>query len=1804
MIPLRHLLIATALLLPLSPAWAGVNPGTPPKEYKKCSKEYPDHSSFEWNIALGTARFPTPKSFTSYAKTAYETDGNLPKFSQLYARAFTTDPLQAGGVTIEISQPQIDASTFHPSCLFLQSEAAFETLKKPAANGFHEYIHQVVTDDRFTLIDMLPAPDIGWRIRIWKSNVAALHKIGYYGVNGLEVSYDTSGFIALTPLTDVVFKRPTGSSDSNTLIFIRKETTGLSGTRTITNEIVQTLDANGKPATLTSKIFSGEGTTGPLLSEEDLKYSNRNARAWHYTIKRKSYTASVDAAGTIGALTLTGSTREDYDDYSILPTGGELGMKRLVSLTEAYDDPDLPDQPALHGQSPQTTTYTYIQAPTNSTVHGRLQSTVKPDGSWIYDEYVISPSNPIAIATEYSSWKDVTLANKQNARKTVTTVSSNNALVETYVAGQLVSKSQNTVASSTAENLTTSEQWDGSAWHVTATAYYGDAPAAPGTGRMKWVEKSDGTAATFTYASVSGNLVMTARTGAGNRAGITAGTEVVTTYGLGNFAIAQTTKDIASGLVTEQWVTDPTYNSGFDASGRPIKRIYNGDTADYDITQYACCGLEVSRTRNGATTTYSRDGLKRVYKVVTTASDASPPVATFTTIDGLTTTTRRSVNGGSSFFLGSVTRSLDGLTRASTAPSQKSTLAAERPVTTTITTHSATGDTATTTYADLSTAISTSFLDGQRKSTSGTAVAPMTYDYDVNIGVGMITYSNKYRNILTAPMIATYTDFLDRPIHINTSGTGSISYAYYPPTFSAGSRGKLHSVTDDDNVATTYGYNAQGERITNSRNIPIAGGDPATQVTTTISDVVADVTIHGVSLGVSRRQRKSGSSTGVAAVTISETFAAINGLVNGSRSLGRDTITVTTRPNSSGVATATTTNPDGTGSVKTTTHGLLTSDLTINTVATVVSGKSYTYDALQRPLTITDSRTGTATYDVNADGLSDVTESGKLLAEKDAASLVTGYAYDIMGRVVTTTLPDTSVTRSAYYPNGKVKVTWGSQTYPTWNVYDDQGHLTKLHTWKTAPTLDPASIPTDPPKGSNATTWIYGQNTNLLIHKKYADDKSTDYQYTNAGRLLTRKWARNVLTTYGYTYGLLTSVTYSRETNGHTTPNLAYGYDPLGRIATVTRGGTLHASYSYNPDDQQLTSEQLNQDILAKTLGRNYDGLLRPLSLEVSGEYATGYGYDTAGRMDKVWQQPALNATTKAPQGTADFNYTYKTGSSRLIHGVTGPAHTITNTWEDHRDVLKLKENKVGETTISSYNYIVNSLGQRTSVATDVTASTTTAPHWLWQYNSRGELEQANDTSAANLDRAYQYDSIGNREKTVNGLLGDLPSSPNYAANTVNQYTTANGINLPDPAYDDDGNLTRGPLPGDQTSNATLLWDAENRLVKVAKANGDVIATFDYDYLGRRIAKTAWTGGSAGPPTIYLYDGFNCIAEYIGTTRTHIKTFTWGLDLSNTLQGAGGVGGLIAVNSSLSTYYPTYDGNGNVSEYLASDGTVAAHFEYDPFGNLTVDKYSNSTAFPYRFSTKPQDAETGLYYYLYRYFDPVTGRWPSRDPIEEEGGLNMYGFVFNSPICVVDILGLSDTGSYSCGCDHKEVNIQIDKMSKKAGQMSGEDIKNVPERIRKYGFSRGREFGGRICCNSKTKDVTATDPKPSQSGDDGWDKDPKGYFWVGKAIDIDQVSPECQNGEEVGRYHSHPSGSDRFSKTDRDNTLFPLGVGTPDGKTSLLEAIGGDVKNPYGSSYKPDKDVNGWGINADGTLYPKNVVPNNLGGYTNHLKNY
>jgi RHS repeat-associated protein len=103
-------------------------------------------------------------------------------------------------------------------------------------------------------------------------------------------------------------------------------------------------------------------------------------------------------------------------------------------------------------------------------------------------------------------------------------------------------------------------------------------------------------------------------------------------------------------------------------------------------------------------------------------------------------------------------------------------------------------------------------------------------------------------------------------------------------------------------------------------------------------------------------------------------------------------------------------------------------------------------------------------------------------------------------------------------------------------------------------------------------------------------------------------------------------------------------------------------------------------------------------------------------------------------------------------------------------------------------------------------------------------------------------------------------------------------------------------------------------------------------------------------------------------------------------------------------YTYTLDANKNVSDLTDVQGNVVAHYEYSPFGtHVATGSYTGN---PFRFSSEVFDSETGLIYYNYRYYNPNLGRWINRDPIEEQGGWNLYVMIGNNVNNKMDNCGL------------------------------------------------------------------------------------------------------------------------------------------------------------------------------------------------------
>jgi RHS repeat-associated protein len=269
-------------------------------------------------------------------------------------------------------------------------------------------------------------------------------------------------------------------------------------------------------------------------------------------------------------------------------------------------------------------------------------------------------------------------------------------------------------------------------------------------------------------------------------------------------------------------------------------------------------------------------------------------------------------------------------------------------------------------------------------------------------------------------------------------------------------------------------------------------------------------------------------------------------------------------------------------------------------------------------------------------------------------------------------------------------------------------------------------------------------------------------------------------------------------------------------------------------------------------------------------------------------------------------------------------------------------------------------------------------------------LSSAAATGALTQNKQYAFDALGNRTD-----LGPV--------NNLNQYTSF--------SYDARGNLL-------DDGTYTYGYDPLDRLISVTPKvpmSGSKKLEMGYDSQGRRIWKKVFGYGN-GSWTLsqtlkFAYDGWNLVAEFQSDGAGNdvlLRSYAWGQDASG-----GGIGALLSITdystATPMTYLPFYDGNGNVTGLTdAASGSVVATYDYDPFGNLLASSGPAAGINPFRFSTKYFDAESGLYYFGYRYYSPSQGRFLSRDPSGEfNGGANLYAFVGNDPVDKVDALGLN-----------------------------------------------------------------------------------------------------------------------------------------------------------------------------------------------------
>ena len=410
-------------------------------------------------------------------------------------------------------------------------------------------------------------------------------------------------------------------------------------------------------------------------------------------------------------------------------------------------------------------------------------------------------------------------------------------------------------------------------------------------------------------------------------------------------------------------------------------------------------------------------------------------------------------------------------------------------------------------------------------------------------------------------------------------------------------------------------------------------------------------------------------------------------------------------------------------------------------------------------------------------------------------------------------------------------------------------------------------------------------------------------------------------------------------------------------------------NFTYNSANQ-LANETI-PGIVNGGLTYTYDTAGRRTAMSAGNGTTTfanaAYTYDAMGRI----------ATVGNSADTLTYSYVPGTGMIASSSWQTATVNTA-YTYDSYKRLTNIAVNSA-----NVYGYTLNDKNQRTG------ATLPDGRTWSYSYDTLGQLTGAvkrDSTNTQLADLSYLYDQIGNRTSAT-----ENNTTTTYTSNLVNQYTQ---IASQVPTYDADGNMT-------SYNGWTYTWNGENRLV--AAENSDTRLEFSYDYMGRRLEKKVYSKGlltlynwSLEKHRKFVYDGYKLIAEFDAlASDTQLASYLWqptGLDVP-----------LMRIADNTQTYYIA-DGNKNIIALKDSSGADVSTYAYTPFGSLEnpVDGDEN----PFRFSSEYADDETGLVYYNYRYYSPQLGRWTKRDPIEEEGGVNLYAYLFNDYINLFDNIGL------------------------------------------------------------------------------------------------------------------------------------------------------------------------------------------------------
>ncbi len=893
---------------------------------------------------------------------------------------------------------------------------------------------------------------------------------------------------------------------------------------------------------------------------------------------------------------------------------------------------------------------------------------------------------------------------------------------------------------------------------------------------------------------------------------------------------------------------------------------------------------------------------------------------------------------------------------------------------TTTTTYSPDGRTVFVRNPNTSTRVTTRSADGITLSITGTAVTPEFHTYGI-LPDGTHWSRTVQGETASSPRFAKrYENILGQTIREERSG---FRCAVLATIHTYDFFGRLVSTSADCEPVVEYTYDLFGNRVATTKMV--GRGDPTAPQSADAqwrkSETSSCFALDGGIVYLTQTNIVSCSDPSIAPLVASSS-RQLTGLTPAFPSRMRTTdirgnITENETLVDSSIVTSRQTLPYATNKpLEISRYGASLMEVSVSAVTNTVS-----YDSLGRQIAYTDGRGNTRHTEYNA--------LGQRSASIDALGNRTAYAYDQFGNLSSVTDPLGNATVYEYDLRGNKVLEYGA-TYPVRYTYDIFGNKTSMATFR-------AGFVTDASASGDTTTWLYDIASGAMTNKVYADGKGPTYSYTPDGKLARRTWARGIVTDYSYdNWGSLTNTVYSDNT-----PTVSLAYNALGR-QTEAHDAAGVTTFLYDSFGS-LTNETVVGVAGTNTIERFWDDYGRTAGYALNGIRQTtiGYGLGTA-RIETMQvhesTEPNLNSPTPT-QNSNCFVWSYLPGTD--LKSALAYSNGLSASWVyDANNQLLQVCNATVTNVISQYDYTYDAAGRR--VACGKSGSVFALNDTLsYGYNEKSELTNAVAAVDSDYRYAYDFDEIGNRETS-----SERGTNSVYTANNLNQYNAVDDFT---PQFDDDGNQT---LVKTATSIWQVQYNGENRPIlwenisinsHTPNSSAPPLISMSFDRMGRRVTKNAQR---------FIYDGYLQIANFeLKTSNIKLQTFIW--DPTEPIATRP-----LMWNSStfqpfnLSTSYYTHDGNKNVSEVIAADGALSAHYEYAPFGAVVAQRGASAAVNPWRFSSEYAEDDTATVYYNYRHYLPEVGVWISRDPKDEKFSVRLSMYCGNSPVRAVDLLGL------------------------------------------------------------------------------------------------------------------------------------------------------------------------------------------------------